>query len=416
MHNLSIELIKQFFSQYPRLDFLFQTEFAANRIRPAEKAVVFAETSAFIRLFPAFAYKEGTNPFSGNLPPSLITKALKQFDPFAWRVTLQATSLTAVDASAVQEKTAPAPAAPGITAQAAIGAAAAAELFGLPHFFVEELYSTYPLAFIETFLKRSCRERPLFLRKIGNRELLDAAIIPVAGVPGAYQYMDPILDFKADWYSKGFFTIQDLSGQLACLLINPKPGNKVLDACAGNGGKSVVLADLMEARGTLFALHQTKREYRELKQRLRCHQIQNVHQLQADALTDLPAALDIILVDVPCSGSGVIRRNPDLIYRLHALDFSGFTANQLSILSTFASRLKPGGKLVYTTCSVLAKENEQVITAFLNNAHGEYTYSDFTAGKKYYRLEQAAAATQTLGGSPDLNCDGFFIAGLTKSA
>ena len=171
-------------------------------------------------------------------------------------------------------------------------------------------------------------------------------------------------------FQSGMFEIQDEGSQLLALLLGARPGEQVVDACAGAGGKSLALAAMMRNQGQLFALDVDGPRLEELKPRARRAGISIIRskQIPADenadvALTDLVGRADRVLVDAPCSGLGALRRNPDARLRLSPEDLTRFAALQKTLLQRFAKLCKPGGLLVYATCSLARVENEDVVAA-----------------------------------------------------
>ena len=206
----------------------------------------------------------------------------------------------------------------------------------------------------------------------------------------------------------GAFYVQDCAAKLAALIADPKPGDKVLDACAAPGGKSFACALLMGDRGEVLSrdLHENKlKRIRSGANRLGLDCIQTA---SADARAyqpELDSAFDIVLADVPCSGLGIIRKKPDIRYK-DLRETESLPQIQLDILSNVSRYVKPGGTLVYSTCTVLRRENEAVVEAFLNGNSG-------------YTLEPFAAAGCDAAGQITLwphihGTDGFFIAKLRR--
>jgi 16S rRNA (cytosine(967)-C(5))-methyltransferase len=178
--------------------------------------------------------------------------------------------------------------------------------------------------------------------------------------------------FALNTFREGYFEIQDEGSQLLGQLADPPP-TKVVDACAGAGGKTLQMAAEMKNRGELFALDIEEGRLEDLKKRARRGGVHNVRSrlIPADdsaraVLTDLEGKMDRVLVDAPCSGSGTLRRKPDARYRLTPEILAEHIARQKALLERFAPMVKPGGRLVYGTCSVLRSENEDVIEDFLS--------------------------------------------------
>ena len=167
--------------------------------------------------------------------------------------------------------------------------------------------------------------------------------------------------------------LQDPSTAFACELLRPAPGENVLDACAAPGGKAAYLAEMMNNQGTLAVADQNETRLERLQENLARLGVKNARTLRCDWATESSiraAALaeksfDKILVDTPCSNSGVMRRRVDVRWRLQPADFARMTRQQLAILQAVAPLLKPGGSLVYSTCSLEPEENEAVLTNFL---------------------------------------------------
>lgn len=169
------------------------------------------------------------------------------------------------------------------------------------------------------------------------------------------------------WIEKGLVYIQDPSTSLACRLLDPKPGETVLDACAAPGGKTSMLAALMENRGRLVATDSSEPRLSVLRENLERLGVTVAEVSRADwtdpaAGADLPR-FDAILLDAPCSNTGVMRRRIDVRWRLHERDLDRQAQQQLVLLRNLARLLAPGGRIVYSTCSIDAAENEDVVAA-----------------------------------------------------
>lgn len=168
-------------------------------------------------------------------------------------------------------------------------------------------------------------------------------------------------------FRDGLFEIQDEGSQLITLLLEPKHHETIVDFCAGAGGKSLQLAALMAGTGTVYAFDVMPARLQRLEAR---QQRAGAHNVRAVAIRNerderierLAGKLDRVLVDVPCSGTGTLRRNPDIKWR--AIDLAALTAAQANILEAAAVLVKPGGRLVYATCSLLTEENEAIVDAF----------------------------------------------------
>lgn len=168
----------------------------------------------------------------------------------------------------------------------------------------------------------------------------------------------------------GSIEVQDEGSQLLAFLVAPRRGEMVADFCAGAGGKTLLLGALMRSTGRLYAFDVAEKRLANLKPRLARSGLSNVHPQRIvsehDArLKRLAGKFDRVLVDAPCSGLGTLRRNPDLKWRQSPESVAELNAKQASILAAAAKLVKPGGRLVYATCSLLAAENEAVVAGFL---------------------------------------------------
>lgn len=169
-------------------------------------------------------------------------------------------------------------------------------------------------------------------------------------------------------FKEGFFEVQDQASQKVSLLLAPKVGERIADMCAGAGGKTLHLAALMKNKGTLLACDVSERKLEELKKRARRAGVSNlrVQTLEnSKAIKRHNESFDGVLIDAPCSGSGVIRRNPDSKWKLSEEEFERLLILQAEILRAYSKLVKPGGRLVYATCSLLKEENSKQIEKFL---------------------------------------------------
>ena len=221
-------------------------------------------------------------------------------------------------------------------------------------------------------------------------------------------------------FVKGHVEVQDEGSQLAALLARPEPGSQVLDLCAGGGGKTLALAALMENRGQVYATDTDGRRLAGLYPRLEKSNAHNV-QLRSPKkgvppLDDLAERCDLVLIDAPCTGTGTWRRNPDAKWRVRPGALEQRIKEQDAVLSQAARYVKPGGRLVYVTCSVLAEENEARIDGFLT-AHPAFALEPPAGVAEAAGLPALAAFGEGVGLrlSPlRTGTDGFFIASLIK--
>lgn len=174
---------------------------------------------------------------------------------------------------------------------------------------------------------------------------------------------------KSEAFLNGHFHIQDEASQLAAELLSPKSGSRVLDACAAPGGKSFSLAEIMENTGELVScdIYEHKLELIEKgAKRLGIDIIRTVRQDASQFIPEFADSFDYILADVPCSGFGIIRKKPDIRYK-SVEEVSELPKLQLQILKNLSRYLKPGGALVYSTCTILSRENSEVVESFLKD-------------------------------------------------
>ncbi|MBI5493662.1 MAG: RsmB/NOP family class I SAM-dependent RNA methyltransferase [Deltaproteobacteria bacterium] len=198
----------------------------------------------------------------------------------------------------------------------------------------------------------------------------------------------------------GCFEVQDEASQLAALWTGARPGDVVLDACAGSGGKTLALAAMMEDRGELWVTDADPARLADLRGRTRRLGLRCVRETAVDAP---PAAADVVLVDAPCSSTGALRRGPDARWWLDETAVTRLPTLQAAILSRAARCVRPGGRLMYVTCSLLRAENEDVVARFL----GEHR--DFRAAPLY----AGGPAARTLLPHRD-GTDGFHLAALVR--
>src|SRR5215207_1875182 len=169
-------------------------------------------------------------------------------------------------------------------------------------------------------------------------------------------------------FLKGWFEIQDEGSQLAALLTAVKPGEQVVDLCAGGGGKTLALAAIMGNHGQIYATDSDARRLAPIHDRLARAGVRNVQvrtPREGIAVSDLAGQMDLVMIDAPCSGSGTWRRNPDSKWRLRPSSLDDRIRTQGEVLTAGAMAVKPGGRLAYVTCSVLTAENDAAVSAFL---------------------------------------------------
>ena len=195
-----------------------------------------------------------------------------------------------------------------------------------------------------------------------------------AFAPHAITLASRIDVFGMSAYDEGLFEVQDEGSQLIAELVAPSPQSIVVDACAGSGGKTLALAATMQGKGRLLALDVDSRKLQELKKRARHAGLSSVQALHTapDAwprdVSALVGKFDRVLVDAPCTGTGALRRNPEIRWRLSEDDVTAFSAEQEHLARRAVPLLATGGQLIYATCSLLRAENEAVVERLLASA------------------------------------------------
>jgi 16S rRNA (cytosine967-C5)-methyltransferase len=223
--------------------------------------------------------------------------------------------------------------------------------------------------------------------------------------------------FALDAFREGMFEVQDEGSQLLPLLIDPKPTAKVLDACAGAGGKALELSALMKNRGEILATDISPRRLEELRRRAKRAGAHNIRIREEDYTSppsvDTRPLFDHVLLDAPCSGTGTIRRNPGLKWTISQESVAELVLKQVSLLAATSRYVKPGGVIWYCTCSLLPQENEGVVERFLS------TESSFAILDPASLAERLGLADAVSGSAVHLlphrhGTDGFFCAALQR--
>ena len=285
-------------------------------------------------------------------------------------------------------------------------------------------------AFVETMsggAPLDLRVNPLKSKREAVLEALAAAEIPATETPfspwGIRIEGKPALQ-KMDLYTGGHVEVQDEGSQLLALLTGAKRGEMVVDFCAGAGGKTLALGAMMRNTGRLYAFDISGHRLEALKPRLARSGLSNVYPTQIaherdDRIKRLSGKIDRVLVDAPCTGLGTLRRNPDLKWRQSPKGVEEMQVKQKAILHSAARLLKPGGRLVYATCSLMPGENEVVADAFTAE-HPEFVQLDARLALEQGGVVQAESLT-TPAGHLRLwphrhHTDGFFAAVWEKKA
>jgi 16S rRNA (cytosine967-C5)-methyltransferase len=236
------------------------------------------------------------------------------------------------------------------------------------------------------------------LQEILTEHQIENNILPWS--PSAVELVYRRNVFRLPEFKEGFFEVQDGASQMVADFLQVKPGMRVIDACAGTGGKSLHLAALMQNKGRLIALDNKAFKLEELKKRARRAGVSIIEAKEIESTKTakrLANTADRLLLDLPCSGLGVLRRNPDAKWKLQPHEINNLIEQQKEIMERFAPTVKPGGKMVYATCSILPMEGEEQIKWFMEK-HGEQWIME---GEKRY--------TPT-----HFDADGFYMALLTR--
>jgi 16S rRNA (cytosine967-C5)-methyltransferase len=259
--------------------------------------------------------------------------------------------------------------------------------------------------------------------KIDRKDLIeklkgkDVKPVPTTYSEEGVVLKDPPPTSELPFIKEGLYIIQDEASQLVTSILDPKPGERILDACAAPGGKTTHMAQKMENRGEIGALDVIKGKLDLIEEGCQRLGIRIVKTIKGNASEPLPVPLgmeyDRILADVPCSGFGTLRRNPDLKWRRGEEDIKRLSELQLSILSHLSVYLKKGGTFVYSTCTVFHEENEDVVEKFLEG-HPEFESDQmdkFLPEKFHSFIQNGYFKTFP----PRDEMDGFFVARMIKT-
>ena len=217
----------------------------------------------------------------------------------------------------------------------------------------------------------------------------------------------------------GSIEVQDEGSQLLCYLVAPRRSDLVVDFCTGAGGKALMLGAMMQSHGRVYAFDVSEARLARLKPRLKRSGLSNLHPRLIRNENDikikrLAGKIDRVLVDAPCSGLGTLRRNPDLKWRQSAQSIEELKVKQAAILRAAAALVKPGGRLVYATCSLLAEENQDIVAAFLA-AHAQFKLLPCSELLNQQRIALDTGPYLQL--TPQVHStDGFFAAALARTS
>lgn len=249
-----------------------------------------------------------------------------------------------------------------------------------------------------------------------SREEIQAQATPYSPI-GIRLTGKPAINRHALFLS-GKIEVQDEGSQLLGYLLAPRRSEMIVDFCAGAGGKTLLLGALMHSRGRIYAFDTSEKRLNNLKPRLKRSGLSNLHPQLITNENDskvkrLAGKIDRVLVDAPCSGLGTLRRNPDLKWRQSTQSIQELKQKQAAILTAAAKLLKPGGRLVYATCSVLPEENQEVVESFLSD-HPQFSLEDCAGIFLQQKIPLDTGKFLQL--SPHQHgTDGFFAASLSLS-
>lgn len=298
----------------------------------------------------------------------------------------------------------------------------------LPDWLYERLLTQYSADEIVELAEALNRPAPLDLRantlKTSRDALLEQlAAADIAAVPGqlsplSIRLRDKPALAKHPLFLGGLFEVQDEGSQLLGLVVEAKRGEMVVDFCAGAGGKTLLLGAQMRNTGRLYAFDVSDKRLTNLKPRLARSGLSNVHPVRIEHERDtrvkrLAGKADRVLVDAPCSGLGTLRRNPDLKWRQGEESIAELTAKQTAILDAAATLVRPGGRLVYATCSLLTAENEAIVDSFLAR-HPDFALLPVSTVLERQGVAFAGDMLRLLPHRHDT--DGFFAAVLERKA
>lgn len=280
--------------------------------------------------------------------------------------------------------------------------------YSMPNWLIEEFKKDYSKEQIEQICKAS-NIRPKTTVRINSlkiskeefmQELKNRKIEYEETAEEAFLFLKIKNITNLDLYQKGYFTVQDISAGMTAKILNPLPGETVLDACSAPGGKTTHLAEIMKDAGRILAWDLYKHRLnmvQENAKRLGIHIIETQLRDAGKKQEELIEKFDKILLDVPCLGIGVLKRKPDIKWQRKKEDISSIVKVQRQLLQTCSQYLRPKGYCVYSTCSILKEENENIVNQFIQE------------NENWEIIEQHTIL-------PDRNQDGFFICKLFRKS
>lgn len=239
-----------------------------------------------------------------------------------------------------------------------------------PRWLVERWLARWGAGPAEALLQANNQQPPLYVRRSRPGAALPPDAAPAGPVPDFYALEDSEAFFQSPAFRGGAYQVQDINAGLPVALLQPQPGERVLDACSAPGGKATQMANCMQDQGLVVAADLSARRLgrlRENRERLGLH---NLRLLVEDACRGGSGPFDRVLVDAPCSATGTLARHPDVRWRKQPDQLPALSATQHAMLCRSFARLRPGGVLVYSTCSLEVEENTQVVERFLGATPG----------------------------------------------
>ncbi len=312
----------------------------------------------------------------------------------------------------------------------AMDPAALALRYSIPEWLVRRWLQNFGQDEARTLLQFSTSEPRLIIR-VNEQAITTEGLITILEGGGVKLRRSPLVPSclvlasrgdpsKLPGYSEGLFSIQDDAAALAAIVVAPKPAETVLDLCAAPGGKALFLAEMMENRGRVIAVDKSASRLELLKRNRNRLGITNVEVVAADGRTFSQSQLvDRILIDAPCSGTGVLNRKSDLRYKLQEEDIISLSAIQAELLNNASTLLKPGGTLVYATCSVEPEENSLVVDSFLQS-HPDFLLDDLSPFLPKDFIEEHHLSDSLKSGKLQIlpsigGLSGFFVARMNKT-
>jgi 16S rRNA (cytosine967-C5)-methyltransferase len=254
---------------------------------------------------------------------------------------------------------------------------------------------------------RALNQKPSLIFRVNTLKITRDELINILKNEGVYaEKIDDEADalliknktnfYLLESFKEGFFEVQDIASQMVSIFLTPEPGMLVIDACAGEGSKTLHIAALMKNRGRIIAMDLQDWRLKELRRRAKrsgAYNIETRQIISSKSYKRLKGKADRLLLDVPCSGLGTLRRNPDIKWKISLSDIDRLKKIQKELLEKYCNLLKPGGRLVYSICSVLPSEGEEQIKDFLMKQNNKF---ELIEEKRYWPDEEDA--------------DGFYMA------